>query len=95
MTANTHSTAVKKAINIVGTMNEEDRYKTIAREREETMFNKALAMGAAMRYEREQGAKEATLNIARSLINLSLSPQQIADATGLSINVIRGLFSEK
>jgi hypothetical protein len=95
MLTNTHSTAVKKAINIVETMNEKDRYKIIAREREETQINEALAIGATFRHGMEQGAKEATLNIARGLINLSLSPQQIADTTGLSINVIRGLFSEK
>jgi hypothetical protein len=84
MTANTHSTAVKKAINIVETMNEEDRYKIIAREREETMFNKALAMGAAMRYEREQGAKEKEAEFTKNLRTLGMSDDFIKKAlTGI------------
>jgi predicted transposase/invertase (TIGR01784 family) len=98
MLTNTHSTGVKKAINIVETMNEEDRYKTIAREREETMFNKALAMGAAMMYEREQGVLEGERNssfkIARSLLKLGLTPAQIAQSTELSLETIYKIISE-
>jgi hypothetical protein len=86
MTANTHSTGVKKAINIVETMNEKDRYKNLAREREEARLNEALALGATWR--------EAKLSTARKLLGMHMPPEQIAEATELPLKIIENLQSE-
>jgi predicted transposase/invertase (TIGR01784 family) len=88
MDARTQSAGIKKAIKIVETMNDDDWYRSLARVREETLFNERLALGAAY----EKGSKQAIFNVARDMHKLGMPIDQIKAITKLTDAEIKDLI---
>jgi predicted transposase/invertase (TIGR01784 family) len=95
MVSQTRNTGVKQAIHIVEIMNSDDEYRQLAREREETLLNENLILGAM--FEKgigeglKQGKQQGKLEIINKMLLGGLSPEQISAFTGLPLSEIENL----
>ena len=79
--------AVKKAANIVLKVNADDKTRIEAEQRENAVRSYQTDMEAS----EEKGRKEGKIEVAKNLLNMNLSTEQISSATGLSVDEIEKL----
>ena len=85
-----------RAFDILETLSGDEKIRLLAAEREKALKDEASMLGAALRKGEkiglEKGARTKAVDTAKKLLTIGvLSVEQIADATGLSLDEVRAL----
>ncbi len=83
---------IHRAFGVLETLSADDEVRLRAEMREKALKDEVSALGAERREGRKEGRKEARKHTARNLLLMGiLTPEQISQATGLSIRELKKL----
>ena len=86
-----HSPELKKAVGVLKELSEDERTRMLFEDQEKARRDWASRMSGARREGREEGQRDARIDIANKLIDMGLSTEQIETATGLSREEVEAL----
>ncbi|MCP4111196.1 MAG: hypothetical protein GY749_37670 [Desulfobacteraceae bacterium] len=75
---------IHKAFSVLESLSADEKTRILAQKREESLMDERYELAAARKKGKKEGREEVKKEIAASLLNEGISPEQVMKCTGLS-----------